>query len=354
MAKSFSLNSPQHQLADELRRRIDSGELSGNLPGLRRLMADFAATRTVVEGAIAQLIKTGDLKSRGPNKAMELVRRRGTGKADGGTLIVFDQPVELRSANSRETFIALETALAAPVTRLRLDSHDAPIGETVRRVLESDHTRIIVMDHPGEVADRLAEAGRIVVAMGTANPATKVSQVSVGHEPLVRGAIRRAFESGHRRVSFILWRRKPAVAEKMRTWIADEYTKSGYKHVPEFDAPVVTGRTPEALHACLRELLRLTPPTALIVSDFAQWLGTVMVLAQAGLRVPGDVSLISLCSAKEWATATPTQAHFRHPVTALAKTVRRALDMTARGKPPEQILLEPEWIPGKSLGPPAK
>ena len=181
------------------------------------------------------------------------------------------------------------------------------------------------MDHRGEVADRLAEAGRIVVAGGAASPPEKVTAVGYSHEQLVRGAISRAFAAGHRRVSFALWRRKPEVAAKMRAWIADEYAKAGYRHAPEFDAPVVPERTAESLHSCLRELLRHTPPTALVVSDFIQWLGTVMVLAQAGLRVPRDLSLVCLCSAREWEAATPSQAHFRHPIAGYARAVRAAL-----------------------------
>ena len=113
MAKKFSINRPQSQFAAELRRRIAAGEISGAMPGLRKLMADFGVTRTVVEGAVAELIRTGDLKSRGANKAMEPVRRRTSAKDDRGTLLVFDRPLELRSGSLRELFLAVEASLPA-------------------------------------------------------------------------------------------------------------------------------------------------------------------------------------------------------------------------------------------------
>jgi LacI family transcriptional regulator len=190
------------------------------------------------------------------------------------------------------------------------------------------------------------------VAAGTAGGTTSAAQVSVSHELLVRGAVRRAFDVGHRRVSFPLWRRTPEVAGRMRGWIAAEYAAAGYRHAPEFDAPVVADREPTALHATLHELLRHTPPTALISSDFQQWLATVTALAKIGLRVPRDVSLICLCSTPDWETATPTQAHFRFPVAELAKSVRKSLDAAARGATPRDVSLAPEWVPGGSLGAP--
>lgn len=317
-------------------------------------MADFDVTRKVVEGAIAELIQSGDLRSHGPSKPMEPVRRRRPAHDTQGGLLVTSRPFELRSGIHRELFLAIEATLPAPVTRLNIDAQNTPVEKVVRRILESDCRTIVILDHEGEVADRLAEAGRIVVATGMASPVNKVGHASVSHEMLVRGAVSRAFEAGHRRVSFVLWRRHPEVAPKMRAWIADEYAKAGYRHLPDFDAPIVDDRNSEALHARLHEIIRHTPPTALIVSDFPQWLGTVMVLAQAGLRVPQDISLICLCSAPEWEAATPSQAHFAHPVAALAKAIRLALDAAVRGEPPEIITLAPEWVPGGSLAPPKK
>ena len=353
MTRRFDIRSPQNQLAGELRARIASGEFAGDMPGLRKIMADFGVTRTVAQGALDELLHTGDLRSRGPSKAAQPVRRTAAAEeSERGTLLVYDRPVELRGGEHREFFLALEAGLPPPVTRLSLDSHDAPAKKTLRRILESPCRRIVIMDHRGELADLLADTGRIVVATDTAGAPKRCSRVSVSHEALVRGALRRAFAAGHRRVSFALWRRKPEVAAAMRAWIADEYALVGYRHSPEFDAPVVPERTPEALHACVRELLRVTPPTALIVSDFPEWLGAFMVLADAGLRVPADLSLVSLCAASEWATATPSQAHFKMPVADMVRHIRRALDNAERGAPPADVPLEPEWVPGGSLAPP--
>lgn len=350
MRNAFEIRSPQSQLAAELRARIAAGEIAGAMPGLRRIMADFGVTRTVAQGALAELMQTGQLISRGPNRAA-LPVARGDGPA-GGTLLVYDRPVELRGGEHRRFFLVLEDSLPRPVTRLSLDSHDTPERETLRRILESPCRRIVLMDHRGSLADRLVEAGRIVLGTNLATESARASQVSVSHERLVRGAMRKAFEAGHRRVSFALWRRKPEVAAAMRAWIADEYARAGHRHSPEFDAPIVPKRTPESLHDCVRELLRHTPPTALIVSDFAQWMGTFMVLAAARLRVPDDVSLISLCAASEWDTASPTQAHFRIPFAAMLRTIRMALESAESGAPPKHLRLNPEWVPGDSLAPP--
>lgn len=352
MSQRFNLNSPRCQVAEEIRRRIATGELAGDLPGIRRLMSEFGATRTTVEGALEELRHGGHLVCRGKRKPMKIVRHEPAPGGEG-TLIVHADPMERRTGDHREILLAMEEHLPPPVVRLSLPQEDARTEKIVARILESPFRRIVVMDHDAEVADRLMDAGRIVVAAGTGGEPTLAPQVCVSHEMLVRGAVRKAFQAGHRRVSFPLWRRLPEVAANMRRWIAAEYSLAGYKHSPQFDAPVVDGREPAALHRTLRDLLRHTPPTALVASDFQQWLATVMVLGETGLRMPRDVSLICLCSTPEWESATPTPAHFRFPVAAMVLAVARSLAAAERGAHPAPVSLAPEWVPGHSLGAPS-
>lgn len=347
----FNLHSPRSQVAEELRRRIATGEFAGHLPGIRRLMAELGATRTIVEGALDELSHEGIIVFQGRRKPVEIVRTAPASSGEG-TLVVHSDPIERRTGDHREILLAMEEHLPAPVVRLTLSQAGARPERVAERILESPLRHIVVMDHDAEVADRLLNAGRIVVAAGTGGEPTAAPQVSVSHEQLVRGAVRKAFEAGHRRVSFPLWRRLPEVAANMRRWIAAEYLAAGYKHSPEFDAPVVVGREPAALHRTLRELLRHTPPTALIASDFQQWLATVMVLGESGLRMPRDISLICLCSTPEWESATPSPAHFRFPVGAMVAAVARALTAAERGVTPSTVSLAPEWVPGNSLGAP--
>ena len=351
MSRGFNLNSPRNQLAEEIRRRIALGELSGSLPGIRKLMAEYGATRTTVEGALEELVHAGQVVSHGNRRPLEILRL-GTGGAGEGTLIVHGDPMERRTGDHRDILIALEAQLPSPVVRLSLACGEDRMEKIVARVLESPFRRVVVMDHDAGVADRLLAAGRIVVAAGTGGEPTQAPQVAVSHEMLVRGAVRRAFEAGHRRVSFPLWRRLPDVAQNMRRWIAAEYESRGLPHSPDFDAPVVEGRDAESLHATLRGLLRHTPPTALVASDFQQWLGTVSVLGECGMRIPQDMSLVCLCSTPEWEAATPTPAHFRFPVAAMVAGVSRALKTAERGAEKKDTVIAPEWVPGRSLAAP--
>ncbi len=351
METPFRPKSEPHQLAEEIRRRIDAGEYAGRLPGIRRLMERFGVTRTCVEAALGQLESAGVLTLAGGRRAPEVVAG-GAGAPREGTVVLHADPLERRTGDHREILLALEAALPGPVLRLSLPAGDDMAGRVVERVLETGCRRVVAMDHAPAVVAALARAGRVVVAAGTTGDTGTASQVAVSHELLVRGALRKAFEAGHRRVSFPLWRRRPEVAASVRAWMADEYARHGYSHSPRFDAPEAEGRDPQALHRTLRELLRHTPPTALVASDFAQWLGTVGVLGEAGLRLPRDMSLLCLCSAPEWESATPTPAHFRLPVRELAEAVAEALAAAERGAPPRRQMIAPEWVPGRSLGPP--
>ena len=315
-------------------------------------MADFGATRREVETALGLLAHAGDIRPRGPNRAALPVKRRVRGDDGEGTLIVYDRPVELRYGDSRAVFLALEESLPGPVVRLSLDSNRTTAARVTARILDAPQRRIVIMDHRAEVADALADAGRAVVSAGVAGIPGRVSRVGVSHESLIRVALKHIFAAGHRRVSFPIWRKKAEVALAMRGWIADAYRDAGLKHAPDFDAPVIADDSPAGLHACVRALIRHTPPTAFVSSDFFQWQGTFMVLAEAGLRCPRDVSLVSISSSPVWETATPAQTCLRHPVDEIATGVRRALVAAERGAAPTVTLFEPIWVPGASLGTP--
>lgn len=349
----FIAKTPANQLADELRRRIHAGETGEKLPGLRRLMADFSLSRTTVEAALEELKRTGDVIDPGPSRALKTVRRPDA-KAMHGTLFVFDQPPEKRGGEPAEIFRAIEAALPPPVVRLCLDHPGHDSAQALRRIRETTQRRVVITGLRAEIADRLAEDGRVVVAVGVAGEPLVAGSVAVSYEQLVRGAVSRAFEAGHRRVSFPLWRRKPEIAAMMRGWIADEYAKAGYRHSPDFDAPIVPEDTPESLKKSLRALLRHTPPTAFVAGDFRQWLGTLSALAEAGLRTPRDVSLITLCASADWDTVSPEPTHFRFPVADIVKAVKAALAEGAHGGAPKRVRLSPIWVPGGSLGPPRK
>jgi DNA-binding LacI/PurR family transcriptional regulator len=348
----FHLSSPSEQLAAELRRRIRAGDWEGRLPGFRKLMADFGASRSAVDTAIAELIRSGDLESRGERRAPIPVRLAPA--ADGGTLLILGNSIELRGGGHREMAIRLMERLPPPVTQLPVaDYRHQNLAAVVARILATGARRAVILDLPSEVADRLVEAGLRVVLFGSAGRLGKADRIYVDHETIVRGAFRHAFTEGHRRVSYPLWRTRTESIPRIRAWVADEYARAGFRHAPDFDLPLVESPEPASLHECLRALLRHTPPTALISANQAQWLATLAVLGESGKRIPRDISHIALFPNAEWSALPTPQSHFAYPVAKLATNTVKLLRRAPGREKAADYPLPPLWVAGGTLGPPS-
>lgn len=352
MSISFTLALPERQLADEFRRRIRKGVWGERMPGIMKLVREFGVSRPMVEKALELMVESGDLESAGKGRAMRTVSRDAAG-GGGGALIVTDFPEGLRNGPGSVLVEVIEKALARPATQIRLDSM-LPVEETVARLRETDAETLIILNHRAAVADALASDGRRVLRIGGPGVCEIAPAISVNYKSLVQGAFRRAFEAGHRRVCMPLWLRKPEMVPVIREWIAEIYAKHGVSHSPAFDAPHIESEEASELRNCVRELCRHTPPTCIVINDQLHWTAVFTTLASMRLRVPDDMSTIQLAASPEMAIATPSQAHFMHPLDSFVPEIRRILRRRDRGVGLERVLLEPKWIDGESLGEPSR
>ena len=353
MSRTFTLAPPERQLADEFRLRIRKGVWGERMPGIMKLVREFGVSRPLVEKALAILVEAGDVRPTGRGRAMRTVRRdRASERERSGVLVVYDFPEGMRAGPGPVLLDTVERALAGPANHVQLDSM-APPGETVARLRETDAGTLIIMNHRAAVADTLARDGRRVLRIGGPGVCEVAPSMSVSYAALVRGAFRRAFAAGHRRVCMPLWLRKPEMIPVLRGWIAEEYAAAGVTHSPAFDAPEVAAPEASAMHACVRELCRHTPPTCFVLNDQRHWVAVFSALAEKRLRVPDDVSTILLAASAEMEVATPSQAYFRHPIESFVPEIRRILRRRDRGIGMPAVLIEPKWVPGDSLAAPA-
>ena len=351
MSEAFTLKTHEEQLAQELRRRIARGEWSERLPGQRALMARFGVSRPLLEKALVLLKASGDIEGGGVRSAYRAVRRPAGGEG-AGTVLVYSLAPEQTANEATRILEALLSAMPAPHERLRLDPLTPP-EVVASRVLALGVRNALVAFLPVEAAEALASAGVRAVMFGGGYRETCVPVIGTDYPAILRGAFRRAFAAGHTRVCAPVWRKTPGFAARVRALVAEEYARAGLKHSPAFDVPVVESRDPSGMHECVRELFRHTPPTALILHEFPQWMAAASMLAHLRLRVPEEVSTILLLDAPELHSATPTQAHFRQDAPKFVPALREVLLRLERGQPTPPRLIAPVWVPGGSLAPPA-
>ncbi|MEU2052657.1 LacI family DNA-binding transcriptional regulator [Streptomyces bungoensis] len=104
--------------------------------------------------------------------------------------------------------------------------------------------------------------------------------------------------------------------------------RAGYERYAGFDDRTARLRT--------HELLDLPePPTAVFVCSDRMALGTYRALAERGLRVPHDVSVVGFDDLPEARWATPALTTVRRPLGEMAATALRLLVRMAHGERPE-------------------
>lgn len=346
MNRAHGIKPEYLQLADALRQRIREGSVKKRIPGVRTLMRDYHVTKCTVHQAIDELLGTGELTFRGARKAYG-VGPPQTPVTRAGTLLAYETPLRQRRGDAFEIIATLESLLPGPVEHLNLQAQAHPAAKTAGEILKYGHSRIVLLDLPGEIADLLTDAGRTVVTCGTAGRPRRAPSVDIDLEFAIHEALHRAFSAGHRRVSLPLRQSRPWQNASIRENVAKAYANAGLKHCPDFDTPTLNDEHPERLHDELRRLLRYTPPSAFIVTDFALWLALTSVLAETRRRIPQDTSVICLFAMTDLAAVSPKPCQFAQPVENLAREVKRRLTNPADGHAP--ALLAPAWVQGGSL-----
>ena len=152
------------------------------------------------------------------------------------------------------------------------------------------------------------------------------------------------------RVSNPLWNKSASVMERMTAELIPFFESQGMHFSPAYHLPSIHGNGPEDYHAGLAKLFSHTPPSCIIVGNFFQYLMASSFLLNAGIKVPDEVSLISISE----------DPHFNHLCPSIARIKNNSLAhmpavldyLLNRGEHPDIIdetIIESTWIPGNSL-----
>ena len=143
-------------------------------------------------------------------------------------------------------------------------------------------------------------------------------------------------------------RRKPIPGESEQTFL--EALEEGGIEVGEFHLPDWDDRK-ESLLSCLDSLFKVTPPTALIIQEATVFTAVQQFLANRGLKVPADVSLICSDPDPNFTWCEPTIAHIAWRSRPIVRRIIRWADKISRGKKDlVKSFANAEFIEGGSVG----
>jgi DNA-binding LacI/PurR family transcriptional regulator len=199
-----------------------------------------------------------------------------------------------------------------------------------------------------------ARSGLQVVVFGNVYAGLALNSTGLDHRASIRHAAAHLLAKGHRRIAFVAYDlRRAGEADSLKGFREAFAAHRGLPTVaslierPDGDADALCRQLDGALHSAQR-------PTAFVISHTHHYVTVATHLANRGLQVPRDVSLICRSEDPFLEFLRPTPAFYRANVQVSARLlfdlVRHAVDGTA--KPGHQRLLVPEFVPGRSVGPP--
>jgi hypothetical protein len=188
-----------------------------------------------------------------------------------------------------------------------------------------------------------------VMAMFGRRRELPVAGVGPDKVPATASATRELIRLGHKRIVYLTRRLRrlprPGATEQsfLNEMAAHGVTPSPY-NLPDWEESV------EGFHARLDALVQITPPTALILDEVPLFLAAQQFLAENGIRVPEDVSLICTDTSQDFAWCRRSVAHIRWDSLAVVRRVVRWAANVSRGKEDlRQTLTAAKFVAGGTI-----
>jgi len=165
------------------------------------------------------------------------------------------------------------------------------------------------------------ELGLAAVVIGEPETAGPLPCVWIDDATAIRTAVQRLAGLGHRTVGRVSGPRAFAHSQIRAEAFLDESSSVGVRAVEiEADYSQESGRLATG------ELLRLSPrPTAIVYDDDLMALGGLSAVAEAGLTVPGDVSMLAWDDSALCQLSTPKLSALGHDVQAFGELAAGAM-----------------------------
>jgi LacI family transcriptional regulator len=208
-----------------------------------------------------------------------------------------------------------------------------------------------------------------VVAISAHSAAENVTNIVLDHHLAVQQALTHLYQLGHRRIAIM--RGPRAIPDSEFRWksiqqVACELNlKLDPAHVIRIDSAAWSMKAgyhpmaPEIGYKPMQALLKKTRDfTAIFCFNDIAAIGTIRALKDAGLSVPGDVSVVGFDDILSAAYYTPSLTTVRQPLAEMGKRGAQVLleRIADREKEyPSEIVMAPELVVRESTGPaPAK
>jgi DNA-binding LacI/PurR family transcriptional regulator len=342
--------------ADVLREQIRRGLYGEALPGEPRLASGLMVSRGTLRAALALLTAEG-LISPGHPGARRAVLAAQTGAPGRSTRtlgVLLPQPLDSLSAPTQQFFQDLSSLVAANGVRLSyhasVASHRQKPGRLLRAVLAEHPADLWLIYEASKPMVAFFKAASIpVVVCGGPGADETVSHCAFDGVAAQRHAIGVFARAGHTRIVTATRFARPLREEVTR----EEFERRGWAFDPAIHMPVWNNEPERLRHLLRRRLSGPDRPTAWLINSTEGLLVFFSTLMELGLRIPDDVSVLTIGSEPVLECFRPAIGHYATPHRALARAMAGMIRTHLEALPsrPMVRLLQTEYVRGGSVGP---
>jgi DNA-binding LacI/PurR family transcriptional regulator len=239
------------------------------------------------------------------------------------------------------------------------------LQEYPRMLVERAVDGFLLLNTPAEI-----EVPVPVVAISAHGTEPNVTHIVVDHLKAAELALGHLYELGHRRIAFM--RGPKAIPDSEFRWQGIEQAANtrGLKIDPNLVTRIDAGNgsgswsektghhpmSPEIGYLPMKQLLAKTSDfTAVFCFNDIAAIGAIRALAEAGLRVPGDVSVVGFDDIQSAAFCTPSLTTVRQPLNEMGKLgAHILLERIANPEKTElaaEVIMQPELVVRESTDP---
>ena len=326
-------------VAAKLRGELTADRGTENIPGVRVLARKLGASVPIICQALHLLCKEGILERGGERRRWQRVtipldlRNHSLGDQESersGTrpkkvMFLASAPLSREGSSSVEIFAALLDRLYASdwelIYRVEPFIHANKPRRSWSELLEFTKPDAMIV-HGGTpiVAEWATKKSIRCLFLGGDCGTSSLPMIASRTANTLSDAATRLFACGHRRILFPLCGRLPNFVERCgkaahllgdreRNIIVAESSYSG----------------PEVIRSLLRRQWALSPPDALILLDWQEFIAAIGFFNEAGIRIPRDVSLVMLSGNPSMEWHLPSITHYHVPANQFAKQIAKWL-----------------------------
>ncbi len=345
------------QTVSFLNAQIDAGAWRDWLPSERSLCELLQVSRNTLRAALAQMRTNGRIRPvhGAGNQILPGAATRAARPRAQDVALLTPEPIERLRPLQSLWIDDMRSLLSERGVRLRVfHGHhyfSANPGRALQKLVTRNPHGCWILMLAGEHVQRWFSKNAIAcIVAGSTHPGIDLPFRDLDHRAMCRHAAGVLLGLGHRRLAMLTQKSRRAGDLASEAGFVEGVKQSRH---PDAEAVVLYHEdTVGGVALAVRRMLKLQPaPTALLIVHPHYYLAVASRLAQAGVRVPEAISLISRDDDPFLAFVVPVAARYVATPHIMAKSLLRPVLELLEGNPVTQrgSLIMPEFVRGESI-----